>query len=255
MIKRAENGDVSALLSFLSDDAVSTRIKANLSVYKCDYPFAEFWAQYGENGEVCAVMSEINGAAALTFSDSADKQEIASLLNFIPFSSLMLDYDKAERLSLKTYRSGDVLMFGGNATGAYENTADCADMKKVFSLIKENEGASVARLDYLEWLSDFTFKNNRSAARLKALHIEDSLVSAAMTSAETCDSAIISGVFTSEQMRKRGYGEQVLLSLTKSLVRENKKVYILTADEKMTSYYEKRGFIKTGRWSEGINNV
>ena len=122
-------------------------------------------------------------------------------------------------------------------------------MKIAFSMISENEGDGIAKLDYLEWLSDFTFKKNRGCARISAIN-EETLVSFAMTSAETEKSALISGVFTDKTKRKQGFGERALLSLCKSLIEENKKIYIMTAETKMTAYYEKRGFSRCGGWCE-----
>lgn len=248
MLKRLENKDIESVSAYLPSDAVSLRIKANLTVYKADYPFCEFWAQYNEENEITAVLSKINGACTLTFSDNADTEELISLIHFIGCSSLFLESEKADALSLSG-RSGDILVYCENKTDAYEAENFC-DMKEAFKLISENESESIAKLDYLEWLSDFTFKSNRSAARLKAITRNGELVSLALTSAETKDSALISGVFTREDKRKKGFGEKVLLSLVHTLENENKKIYIMTAEERMTRYYEKRGFKKNGFWTE-----
>lgn len=247
MFRRADFSQTNGILSYLKDDAVSVRIKGNLSVYKTEYAFAEFWAQYDENEKITAVLSKINGECTLVFSDGANKAEIIAFLNFVGYNSLFLDAQKADALGICPDSQGDILCFDGN-TQESPSADDSADMKAVFELISENEGKNVIKLDYLEWLSDFTFKSNRDAARLKALTRDGTLVSFAMTSAETENSAIISGVFTKENCRRQGMGKRVLTALCQTLVEKNKKVYILTAEKKMTAYYEKAGFKKVGRW-------
>ena len=248
MLKRLFGEDTDSALSYLGEDAVSVRIRANLYCYRDNYSFAEFWAQYNDIGEITAVLSKINGACTLVFSRDADTEEIVSLLHFIGFNTLFLDKDKAGILSLSYSSCGDILVFDKDISTSYD-TDSFTDMKIAFSMISENEGDGIAKLDYLEWLSDFTFKKNRGCARISAIN-EETLVSFAMTSAETEKSALISGVFTDKTKRKQGFGERALLSLCKSLIEENKKIYIMTAETKMTAYYEKRGFSRCGGWCE-----
>lgn len=249
MLKRIDNESISDALSFLGDDAVSLRIKVNLSIYRVSYSFAEFWAQYDEKKLVTAVISKINGACTLTFSDFADKDELNALLSFIGFSSLFLDKEKADLLGVNYVSHGDILVFDGEKTDVCITESSC-DMKQAFALISENEGESIAKLDYLEWLSDFTFKSNRNSASLRALTENGELVSIAMTSVQNEKAALISGVFTKSNYRNKGYGGKVLSALTQSLLDENKKVYIMTAEDKLTAYYKKRGFKVIGYWSE-----
>lgn len=255
MIKKIEKNDIEGVLSFLGEDVFSVRIKANLSAYGAEYSFAEFWAQYDENNAVCSVLSKINGACTLVFDEKADTDEWKLFLNYFPYASAFLSSENAALLEIDVTHSGDILFFDGETVNAYGNTVNFTDMKTAFEIIRENEGRSVAALNYLEWLSDFTYKKNRGYARLKAVEKEGRLISFAMTSAETEKSAIISGVFTDKNYRNRGFGEAALMSLVKSLTADNKTVYIMTAEEKMTSYYEKRGLKKIGLWSEGKNNV
>lgn len=249
MLKRLENEDISEVISFLGDDAVSVRIKAFILTYKCDFNFIEYWAQFDENNAVTAVLMKNGGICTLRFSDRADTEEIVSLLRFIGFDSLFTDENSAGILGLIPVASGDILLYDNEIHGEY-GTESFTDMKKAFLMIKENEGESVTKLDYLEWLSDFTFKSNRGAARIRVINENSSPLSFAMTSGETEDAAIISGVFTDKKKRNQGLGETVLKSLTKDLVDENKKVYIMTATEEMTRYYEKRGFRRIQRWCE-----
>lgn len=249
MLKRLENGDIAKTVLFLGDDAVSVRIKSFLLVYKCDYSFCEGWAQFDDENTVTGVLLKLNGVCTLSFSESADTEEIKALLRFIGFSSLFLNKDCAELLGLKSDSCGDILACEKIICGDFE-AESFTDMKKAFAMISENEGESIVKLDYLEWLSDFTFKSNRRAARLCAINENGAPVSFAMTSAETENAAIVSGVFTDKERRNQGLGERVLKALSKSLFEDNKKIYIMTATDEMSRYYEKRGFHKVDRWCE-----
>ena len=117
----------------------------------------------------------------------------------------------------------------------------------MYSLISENIPGSFScdKGAYLNWLSDFTFRKNRNAARMKCTKEGSKVVSCALTSAECRSSAIISGVASDKNKRSKGAGKAVVLSLAYELKNENKDVYVIALNDSAKSFYEHIGFEKT----------
>ena len=248
MLKRAENKDVAEILENIGCGAFSARISSNLSVYKTEYPFCEFWFQQNEE-EYTAFLSKKDGVCTLAMKENADIDEVKLMLNFIGCTSLEAEKSVFERLDIIPDKTGDILTFYGETEPINACAAkDDFELKEVFSLLKENEGESITHMEYLPWLSDFTFKRNRKAARIKALTKGSELAAFAMTSAETEKEAVISGVITKSSFRKSGYGASVLSEIVSDLKKEGKEIYVLTAQKEINPFYEKLGFIKTGEW-------
>ena len=250
MLKRAENKDIAEILENIGCGAFSARISSNLSAYKTDYPFCEFWFQQNDEKEYTAFLSKKDGVCTLTMKENADIEEMKSMLFFADCKYIEAEKSVFEMLDVKPDKTRDILTFDGETELINEGCAiDAFNLKEVFSLLKENEGESIAHMEYLPWLSDFTFKRNRKAARIKALVKDNELVSFAMTSAETEKEAVISGVVTKNGFRKKGFASKVLSELIGDLKKEGKTIYVLTAQKEINSFYEKSGFRKTGEWA------
>ena len=73
-----------------------------------------------------------------------------------------------------------------------------------------------------------------------------------MTSAETDKSALICGVVTDSNYRKRGFASALVTALSDELKKEKKAVYIMTANSNNRKFYEKNSFVCTGKWGSVI---
>ena len=250
MLKRAENKDIAEILANIGCGAFSARISSDLSAYKTDYDFFECWFQQNSKKEYTAFLSKKDGVCTLAMKENADIDEMKSMLIFAGCKYIEAEKSVFEMLEVKPDKTGDILTFYGEPEFINADFAkDDFDLKEVFALLKENEGESIAHLEYLPWLSDFTFKRNRKSARIKALVQNNELISFAMTSAETEKEAVISGVITKKDFRKNGFGAKVLSSLIGNLKKEGKTIYVLTAQKEINPFYEKLGFRKTGEWA------
>ena len=82
----------------------------------------------------------------------------------------------------------------------------------------------------------------RFAARAKGVFQDNELISCALTSAETENSSLLSGVACIKTKRQQGAGKRVVLSLANELQSENKKVYVIALNESAKGFYEHIGF-------------
>ena len=71
---------------------------------------------------------------------------------------------------------------------------------------------------------------------------DDKLVSCAVTCAENETTAVITGVATLKKYRRNGFAKKCVIALANELKSENKRVYLITDNEKTKKWYEKMGF-------------
>jgi uncharacterized protein len=77
------------------------------------------------------------------------------------------------------------------------------------------------------------------------------LQSAASTSAETAHAAMIGGVWTAPDARKRGLSTAVMSALSRELISEGRRPYLVYLIDNMTAahVYTHVGYVTIGRWS------
>ena len=121
------------------------------------------------------------------------------------------------------------------------------DFKSAYDLIsREIPGSFKSGRDaYLSFVSDFTFRQRRSMARGVCKHCDGKLISVAVTSCETENAAVISGVACDSSLRKKGYGKLTVLSMVYSLLKDGKTPYVIALNESAEGFYEHIGFVKT----------
>jgi predicted GNAT family acetyltransferase len=96
--------------------------------------------------------------------------------------------------------------------------------------------------DYLVFLSDVTFRNNRGKLTVAATAVDGELASSVMTVSETENAVILGAVATHPDYRKRGLSREIARTVATRLRRQGKRVYVLSASEANTRFYQHSGF-------------
>ena len=184
-----------------------------------------FWYSENEDGNINAVFSMLDGIFIVSEDGTADKDEISVFSEVVGASAVTYGNDAY----LLRFISSGKNVFAEDVTG--EN------LKDVFSVIfedDENKDKFFSR-----WYADASHKIRHGLIHGKCVYADGRCVSVALTSGETDSLAIISSVATLSDYRKKGFGESVVLSLTKSL---GKEIYLMTDNERTKLWYEKIGF-------------
>ena len=63
-----------------------------------------------------------------------------------------------------------------------------------------------------------------------------------MTAAETETAAVLSGIATDPDVRGKGFGKRVMLSLANTLQAEGKAVYVIALNDEAVAFYRHIGF-------------
>ena len=247
MLKEANESHRGEMLHFCKGSVPGAYLACRLLCYGFSYPFVRFWV--GESGgRLNAVIGSLDGNAVVCTDETADFEELRAFLQMLGFSSVMADAALAQRIGLDGFKIKQTYRYAGSAAEALPVQHE-TNMKSLYALISEAIPGSFSAAEeaYLSFLSDFTFRRNRSFARLCAAEENETLCACALTAAETDDAAVISGVACRADKRGKGFGKRIVLSLCGELQKENKNVYVIALNEAAQGFYEAIGFKQTSR--------
>lgn len=144
-------------------------------------------------------------------------------------------------------REGVVLVYDGSGSEQYAddriNTAPY--LPDVYALL-ENHFPGISPLDY--WYPDVSHRIRHGNCHICVIQAGDTVVSSAMTVAETSDAAILGQIATHPDFRRKGLAQSCIKSAISTC--KGKTLYILPIDVYAQSLYEKIGFYPCDTWAE-----
>lgn len=246
MITSVKEKDIELIYNFCKDSLLGAKIFCQLSSYGLDRDFFDVWF-YSDVSEISAVIARFENSITLLADNLNNTEEIKAFLNMLCYTSLCCSQATAETLGFDTNNSKNAYIYCGEGfSDTLENLhEEC--YKDAYRLICLNIPDSFEDSDYayLSFLSDFTFRKRRGAARIKGTVIDGKVASCALTSAETDFAAVISGVACDSSLRQKGLGKRTVLALADELTKENKKVYVIALNKSAEGFYEHIGFKNT----------
>ncbi|MGN0463703.1 MAG: GNAT family N-acetyltransferase [Acutalibacteraceae bacterium] len=246
MLRLTDKESADEVLRFCSGNAVGARVGALLRAYGNGYGFAMFWEQL-KNGNITAAVGKTDGNITVCADENADFEELGEFVRAIGFTALFSDADTAIRLT-GSAETGDILRFCGGGARA-DNVAFDVEPAALYGLLCSVNGAQAVGAGYLPWLSDIMFRKSRDMLRSVGVYENGRLISCALTSAETAEDAVISGVATDAAFRGRCLAKSCVETLAAQLMEKGKKnIFVMTKNQELTGYYEKLGFETVGRW-------
>lgn len=246
MLKLAEINNKKELENFLKDFPLGVRVLCYIEAYGFNCGFLNVWVGYSDK-EITSVFCDFEGSATLCVSEKADFEELSCFLSGDGFSSLCADTETFRLLSIRPHDTKQMFEYLPNSFISFESAGNTESLREVYTLIsKEIPGSfSNDESSYLHFLSDFTFRQRRGLARLKSVTNNNQLVACAMTAAESSYSALISGVASNSDMRGKGLGKSVVLTLAEELKNEGKTVFVIALNKSAEAFYQKIGFKKS----------
>ncbi len=247
MLKAATEKDYKALSDFLDEGIISLRILSYLMAYGTERDFVKFFIHCNDRG-IQGVISFFEDSVLIEATDKADFGEISSFLSMNSFSVLSCRKEVADLLGYKNYGIKQGYVYAGtNEEKSAENLKE-ENLKEVYRLISETIPDSFKNTNeaYLSFVSDYTFRERRKLARGKCICENDEVIACALTSAETENKALLSGVASSKLYKGKGYGKKVVNSLVNELLSEGKTPYVIALNDSAKGFYEHIGFEKHG---------
>lgn len=239
MLKILDNDDLETVKELSEGSVLGARILCYALCYGFDKSFIDYWAGVG------VLIVRFDNTLTIRAYPDADYDELREFIDIIGATDIVTDENTATALSLNYICVKSGYRFSGDSI-VYENVSyvDEDNMSDLYDIISESIPDSFCkdRNSYLSFLSDYMYRRNRGYSRAVGVFNSEKLVSTAITSAETDDSAIISGVACKKEYRKYGYGKSTVLTLASLLNKENKTVYVIALNDSAKGFYEHIGF-------------
>ena len=238
MIRPAEKSDFSRINA---TDPFFTRILSLYESYGEGLDFVAFWMQENE-GKITAAISRFEDKFSLWLTENSDLDEITAFIRFQGAGSCL--YNAAYPLVFPD----DLPCIGGQImeylSDDYISDIEICepDFNALYNLLKSCESPIFILPEYLLFLSDVTHRKNREKLHLAATAIDGDLASSVMTVSETKSAAILGAVATRPDYRRRGLSRELVRTLATRLRREGRRVFVLSASEQNTRFYQHSGF-------------
>lgn len=245
MLKRADAEDFEEISELCRDSLIGTRILCYILAYGFERDFLEIWIIKDEE-TVTGVLAKFYDDVTLLCSENADTQQLSAFIGMFYFRKLMCKAELCEDLGFTDITVKNAYRFSADVQKIDADSLEEEDYEKAYNLISKEipDSFSSEKEAYLSFLSDFTFRKRRDLARGVCTHTDTSLSSVALTSSETENAAVISGVACDNSLQKRGLGKRTVLSLVNELYKKNKMAYVIALNESAEGFYEHIGFEK-----------
>ncbi len=222
-------------------DPFITRILSLYESYGEGFDFVAFWTQESD-GRITAEISRFEDKFSLWLTEASDLEEIAAFIRFQGAGSCLYNTAFAPDFpaDLPTV-SGQVLEFTGDDDNSVTELYE-PDFKELYALLKACESPAFSVPEYLMFLSEMTHRRNRGKLHTAGNFADGMLVSSALTVSETSTAAILGAVATHPDFRRRGYSRKLVRVLATRLRGEGRRVFVLSASDSHTLFYQKSGF-------------
>ncbi len=242
-IRSADYGDISHISHLCSNSLLGTKIMCQINAYGLEKSFLSVWL-FTDDEKTLGIICKFEDSITLIYSGEENAEDIRTFIDMIGYSTVCCTYETALSLKYERFTTKNAYSYTGEFNGDASGEITENNYRDAYSLICRNipDSFSDTKEAYLSFLSDFTYRKRRGMARIKGFTENDSVISCALTSAETNSASIISGVACDSEHRKSGLGKKNVLSLAEELCKENKTVYVIALNESAEGFYEHIGF-------------
>ncbi len=264
MIRKLGERDRIAAVSLLeSEPSLNLYLLGNMESMGFDRTFCEFWGDFDAEGLLLGVLNRyMNGWTAFGL-PSADWDGLGGIVDEHPIGAERLQDNPGGIDSflpfLRRYKASnvhteevmqlrpDALRVIAAAQGICVRRATLDDLDALIALYADAGHMSRSPLAVSRPLKDTRVwvGTERGAG---ALEDGESIVSVALTNAETQSLAMIGGVFTPPTQRGRGLSQAVCSALCQDLVADGKRPVLYWDTPAAGAVYRKLGFTPVGQW-------
>jgi GNAT superfamily N-acetyltransferase len=238
MIKLIDNDSLDAAKKYCAGDPFGCRILAALIAYGIDKPFALFWAQYDENGSICAVISRLDTAMTICAKDDYDTEEMDY------FVQAMVGNMGALR-PVRTGEPANGLVMRLAERKNKDTSSDVEinpEISDLYTVMEECAGTGFEVPQFDAFYSDMIYRNKAKTAISAVLHADGLPASCgAMHLAD--NTAVLIMCASTPEHRGKGYTKQVVNALLDKT--EGRDIYLMCLPS-LHDFYEKFGFATVG---------
>jgi len=244
MLKLLDGNELGEIQEFCRNSIIGTRIYSYALTYGFDKNFLMFWGDKGGSG-FKTIVAKFDNSMSILSTDRTDFDELKEFIGIIGADEIITDKAAAEQLGFYGFDTKQGFIFNSDIDSLFvADKPNEDDFREIYNLISTAIPDSFENKKdaYLSFLSDFTYRANRGYAKAECIKNNGKVVACALTSAQSDNAALLSGIACDEEYRKYGYGKIVVLSLTEKLLKENKKVFVIALNKSAEGFYKHIGF-------------
>ncbi|WP_186576952.1 GNAT family N-acetyltransferase [Aquibacillus kalidii] len=231
-------------------------IIGDIEAYGYRSDFQKVWGDFDQHGELRAILLKYEKNYIPFAIGSFDVKGFAAIINqadHTPMLSGLKEITKQFEPHLNFYLKSKRELFYAKCT----NETRLPDINT--SSVKKAKTVDIPRLEKLlksvPEFKEISFtkeskKRNMESGSSRVFYIEDGneMVSTASTSAENSISAMVVGVATSQEYKKKGYATKCMTKLCKELLHEGKELCLFYDNPDAGKIYKRIGFEDIGFW-------
>lgn len=209
------------------------RIFSQLLAYGTGERFLEHWVQLEDN-EPRAVISRMDGNITI-FCESAD-DELLEFIEAVGYNTVLADKELFPQ-----YWSGEILMkfVGKPETEIFDNIDFTPTIREIYFILEKCQGEGFEVPDFDSFYPDMSHRIRHNLSRVLAYRLDGQAIACCITSAETNNCAIISGVACLPEYRGKGYASRLIAKIAESL---GKRDIFVFCREELIGFYSRLGF-------------
>ncbi|HAQ07488.1 MAG TPA: GNAT family N-acetyltransferase [Bacillus bacterium] len=258
MIRKLKEADNAIVMGFLSEEpSINLFIIGDIEAFGYETEFQDLWGQFNDNSELEAVL--------LRFHNSFIPYTKGENIDIPAFADIMKGYQEKIFLSGKTEIVAEFEGIKGLALGKKQVTyfAECTSAEHIGETDRQIKIATKSDMDRIINLRSTIeeFAPNPEARKMlmqaietgtgRTYYIEEDgkMVASASTAAENSVSAMIVGVCTHNDYRRKGLATAVMQKLFQDVMSEGKILCLFYDNPEAGSIYKRLGFKDIGMWT------
>jgi uncharacterized protein len=257
VIRKLTQNDHNTVLSFLSEEpSINLFIIGDLEVFGYDSDFQEIWAEFDKHGEIKAVL--------LRFYQSFIPYAKGEF-NVGKFVSIITSYSRPFFLSGKSDIVEKFEAFQKLQLGKKQETffAECKSTQNLGETNLEIKKATLDEIDQIlairRSIDEFQIRDDaaemlrtsmeNSTARSYFTEENGQMTACVSTTAENSISAMIVGVCTRKEYRRKGLATGIMQKLFTDILKEGKVLCLFYDNPEAGRIYKRLGFKDIGKWT------
>lgn len=259
MIRRLHSEDHEICMNFLKKEpAKNLFIIGDIEIYGYDKEFQKLWGEFSKSGDLVAILLKYEENyipyAEGDFNALGFAQIILADPDFTILSGLSNITEKIVPYLNRDLKENKQLYY--TKCTSVNSQASLIDTSNVKKAIPSDVPRIVETLNSIPEFSHTTFTVERKLRELEDgvsrtffIEQDSKIISIASTAAENSMSAMVVGVATLEDHKKKGYATHCMVKLCTELLQEGKELCLFYENPLAGVIYKRIGFEDIDRWS------
>jgi len=257
MIRKLTDKDHQWVMDYLSEEpSINLFIIGDIEAFGYDTEFQELWGEYDENGNLKAILLRYFDSFIPYAKDEFDIQGFTKIINAHTEKPAM----SGKSTIVEQFESAKGLKLGPKKTTFF------AECRNLTSIGQAKNKIKIATMDDVDRILDLRmqipeFSVSKDARKMLLQDIENGtgrtyfieeggqMIACASTAAENSISAMIVGVCTHSDYRKKGLATAIMQKLIGDILDEGRILCLFYDNPTAGRIYKRLGFQDIGRWT------